>query len=214
MSKKRIVSLLPSCTEIVSALGCGDQLVGRSHECDFPPEVKRLPICSKAKLQTEASSGEIDKQVKSLLQQALSIYEIDVETLKQLRPDIILTQAQCEVCAVSESDLQKAIGEALDFQPQIISLSPKRLTDLWSDISKVAEALDVAEAGKELLRNLKTRVVDVIEKTCTIADKPTVACIEWLDPLMAAGNWVPELVEFAGGKNTFGEAGKHSPWLE
>jgi iron complex transport system substrate-binding protein len=214
MSKRRIISLLPSCTEIICALDCENQLVGRSHECDFPLGVKHLPVCSSAKINVGASSGEIDREVKSLLQQALSIYEIDTAKLKELRPDIILTQAQCEVCAVSESDLQKAVAEALDFKPQIVSLSPQRLADLWTDIAKVADVLGIPGRGKQLVAKLKNRVVDVIEKMVLIKNRPGVACLEWLDPLMAAGNWIPELVEFAGGKNLFGELGKHSPWLE
>ncbi len=213
MPKQRIVSLLPSCTEIVCALGCSDWLVGRSHECDFPSEIQRLPVCSKPKINLNAPSREIDDQVKALLQKALSIYEIDTQKIKELRPDIILTQAQCEVCAVSEADLHKALSEALDFQPKIISLSPRRFADLWTDIAKTANALGVTESSKESVQKLKARVVQVIEQVCMRRKRPTVACIEWLDPLMSAGNWIPEMVDLAGGKNLFGEPGKHSPWL-
>src|ERR1700722_8146742 len=133
MRKKRIVSLLPACTEIVCALGAEDLLVGRSHECDFPPQVKTLPVCTAPKLDVNASSGEIDRQVKTLLQDAGSIYRIDVEKLKELKPDLILTQAQCEVCAVSLPEVEQAVSEWTGGKPQIISLSPKRLLGLLGE---------------------------------------------------------------------------------
>ncbi|MEW6305442.1 MAG: cobalamin-binding protein [Verrucomicrobiota bacterium] len=211
--KHRVISLLPSCTEIVCALGEGDKLVGRSHECDYPPSVRRLPVCTEAKVNSAASSGEIDQQVKSLLENALSLYRVDVEKLKALKPDLILTQAQCEVCAVSLSDVERALGEWVGSKPQVISLSPQRLAQVWDDIRRVAEALGLEDNGKSVLKELKNRCVDVIEKACPAGHRPSVACIEWLDPLMAAGNWVPEMVELAGGLNLFGEPGKHSPWL-
>jgi iron complex transport system substrate-binding protein len=205
---------LPSATEIVCALGAEDRLAGRSHECDFPSSVLSLPVCTAPKVDSTAPSGEIDRQVKDLLQQAVSIYRIDTAKLQQLQPDLILTQAQCEVCAVSLPEVEQAVSEWLGSRPQIISLSPTRLTDIWDDIRRVAEALDLAEHGKEVLRALKTRVVGIIEKTCMMKQRPSVACIEWIDPLMAAGNWVPELVDLAGGRNLLGEAGKHSPWID
>ncbi len=206
----RIVSLLPSCTEIVCALGCAEQLVGRSHECDYPPEVESVPVCTSARVDSGASSAEIDRQIKSLLQRALSIYQVDAARIEQLRPEIILTQDQCEVCAVSPVDLPKALAG----EPKIVSTSAKRLADIWVDIQKVADAVGVAAEGKTLLSGLKNHVVDVIQKTCMIKKRPTVACIEWFEPLMAAGNWIPEMVDLAGGKDLLGLPGKHSAWLE
>ena len=213
MATPRIVSLLPSATEIVCALGCSRQLVGRSHECDFPPEVRSLPACTESKLDPARSSAEIDREVKSLLRNALSIYHVDADRLRALRPDVILTQSQCEVCAVSLPDVEQAVAELAGVQPQVVSLSPNRLVDIWEDILTVARALGVEEQGKALVKGLKNRVVDVIAKVSLVKRPPSVACIEWFEPLMAAGNWVPELVELAGGLNLFGEAGKHSPWL-
>lgn len=133
-----------------------------------------------------------------------------------MRPDLILTQARCEVCAVSLSDLEKALAQAPapGFRPKIISLSPARLADLWQDIQTVADALGLTERGRQLLTALKERVVDVIQKTCLIQRRPAVACLDWLDPLMAAGHWVPEMVEFAGGRHLFGQPGQPSSWLE
>jgi iron complex transport system substrate-binding protein len=210
MSKKRIVSLLPSCTEIVCALGCAGQLVGRSHECDFPPEIQSLPVCTSARLDPAASSAEIDRQIKSLLQRALSIYEVDAARIEQLRPDLILTQDQCEVCAVSVADLRKALPHGTE----ILSVSPRRLADVWKDIQTIAEAAGAGEEGRERLSQLKHHVVDVIQKTCMIKKRPAIACVEWLDPLMAAGNWVPEMVDLAGGRDLLGTVGGHSAWLE
>ena len=212
--KPRVVSLLPSATEIICALGCSDQLVGRSHECDYPESVQRIPVCTAPKINPDASSAEIDRQIKNHLHQALSLYAVDVENIRELIPDIIFTQAQCVVCAVSEVELQKALNEATGLRPRIVSFSPKRLADVWSDMANAAKELGTDEHGRSVIKELKMRVVDVIEKTCLMTRRPTVGCIEWLDPLMAAGNWVPELVDFAGGKNVFGEAGQHSPWLQ
>jgi iron complex transport system substrate-binding protein len=209
----RIVSLLPGCTEIVCGLGLGDRLVGRSHECDFPPDIARLPVCTEVEIDATASSAEIERLVQSRLCQALSVYRIDVAKLKALQPDLILTQAQCEVCAVSLAEVEQAVSEWTGHKPQIVSLAPNSLADVWDDMLRVAEALDIAHRGKEMVEELRERVESIARRTRDLSRRPSVACIEWLDPLMAAGNWVPELVELSGGLNLFGEAGKHSPRL-
>ena len=213
MSAPRIVSLLPGATEIICALGLGECLVGRSHECDFPAEVRRLPACTVSQVDVTAASKAIDHQIKSLIRDALSIYRVDAIRLQALRPDFVLTQAQCEVCAISLPEIEKAVAGWLGTKPRIISFSPQCLADVWSEILAVAEVLGVVERGAALIKQLDLRMADVIEKAAHAPRAPSVACIEWLDPLMAAGNWVPELVELAGGLNLFGEAGQHSPWL-
>ena len=209
----RILSLIASSTEIVCALGFEGQLVGRSHECDFPTSVQSLPFCTEPKFNVDGTSAEIDQRVKSILQEALSVYRIDEIKLKELKPDIIITQSQCEVCAVSMSDVNKAVSGLIGSKPQIVSLEPNQLTDVWNDINLVSEALKVPNEGKKLVRELKQRIKNIEDEARKIVKKPTVACIEWIDPLMAAGNWMPELVELGGGINLFGESGKHSPWM-
>ena len=219
MSTQRVVSLIASSTEIVCALGFQHRLVGRSHECDFPPSVEQLPVCTAPKLNPQASSQAIDQQVKRILQDGLSVYRVDADLLKQLQPDLIITQSQCEVCAVSLRDVEQALCEWLDSGPQqgplprLVSLEPNALTDLWADVQRVAEALGAPASGAELADRLQQRMAAIAEKARTLAARPTVACIEWIEPLMAAGNWMPELVQMAGGVNLFGEAGKHSPWM-
>jgi iron complex transport system substrate-binding protein len=209
----RIVSLISSATEIVCALGLELDLVGRSHECDYPEPVLRLPVCTAPKFNIEGSSYEIDQRVKALLQEGLSVYRVDAARLRELRPDVILTQTQCEVCAVSLRDVEHAVCDWLDSRPRIVSLAPNALADVWADIHRVAEALNVPERGAELIGRLQYEMTAVSEKAQAVPARPMVACIEWIEPLMAAGNWMPELVEMAGGVNLFGTAGAHSPWL-
>lgn len=209
----RVVSLIASSTEIVCALDCGKLLVGRSHECDFPAWVKKLPVCTEPKFPVEGSSYEIDQRVKAILQEGLSVYRVHGDTLRELKPDVVITQIQCEVCAVSKKDVEEAVCEWTGGRPEVVSLEPNALADFWEDVRKVARALKVTERGEKLITDLKKRMTAIQEKAVSLSPKPTVACIEWIDPLMASGNWTPELVEMAGGINLFGVAGKHSPMM-
>ncbi|MBI4161757.1 MAG: cobalamin-binding protein [Acidobacteria bacterium] len=209
----RVVSLIASATEIVCALGREADLVGRSHECDHPPSVRALPACTEPKLDAGRPSREIDDQVKRLLRDALSVYRVDADLLRRLRPDLILTQTQCEVCAVSLRDVEQALADWTGATPRVVSLAPNALADVWQDIRRVAEALGVPERGEDLVRALSRRMEEVADRTKSLPHRPAVACIEWIDPLMASGNWMPELVEMAGGRNLFGTAGQHAPGL-
>ncbi len=214
MTVKRIASLLPSTTEIACALGFEDRLVGRSHECDHPASVVSLPALTAPKLDSDTSSRTIDDRVKQLVREGLSVYRVDAERLRELAPDVILTQDQCEVCAASLSDVEKALALWTGGRPRVVSLNPNTLGDVWRDIAQVAEALGAPERGREVTEALADRVTQIAERTLRIRPQPRVACVEWIDPLMAAGNWMPELVTLAGGVPLFGETGKHSPWLE
>ncbi len=213
-SDLRIVSLLPSATEIVAALGLTDAIVGRSHECDYPPEIKDRPVCTEAQLNSEKPSAQIDADVLDLVQKALSIYKIKTDVLEQLQPSHIVTQDQCDVCAVNFADVEKAVAELTQSQPKVISLQPNVLNDVWADIERVASTLGVE--SQSVLTQLQSRVEVCKQKTQGLSesDRPTVAAIEWTEPLMATGNWIPELVELAGGQCLFGVVGKHSPYLE
>ncbi len=209
----RIVSLIASATEIVCALGFEGSLVGRSHECDYPRAVEALPVCTAPKLRTDVSSHEIDRQVREILMRALAVYDVDAGALKRLQPDIIITQTQCEVCAVSLRDVENALCDWLDSRPRVVSLEPNALADVWADIERVARALGSPDRGRKLVEDLQARMNSVADRARSVEPRPTVACIEWIDPLMAAGNWMPEVVKMAGGVNLFGEAGKHSPYM-
>ena len=218
----RIVSLLASATEMIAALGCLDQLVGRSHECDYPAEVLALPALSHPQINVNTTSAEIDAQVKALssaasaedmAMKALSIYRIDVDMLQRLRPDVIITQTQCEVCAVSERDVAQAVAQLVGLQPRIVALAPYRLADVWEDVARVGKALEREAQSRTLVAGYQARLERLRARTTAQPTHPRVAVLEWLDPPMAGGNWTPELVEIAGGINLFGETGAHSPWL-
>jgi iron complex transport system substrate-binding protein len=147
------------------------------------------------------------------LQEALSVYRVDADLLERLQPTHIITQSQCEVCAVSLKDVEQAVCQFTGSQPVIVSLEPNALADVWSDIRRVGDVLNASARADELVAGSRRRMDEIAAKARTASARLTVACVEWIDPLMAAGNWMPELVEMAGGVNLFGEAGKHSPWM-
>jgi iron complex transport system substrate-binding protein len=210
----RVVSLLPSATEIVCALGFEEALVGRSHECDYPESVRRLPACTAPKFDAVGSSREIDQSVREVAARALSVYAVDERLLRELKPDLIVTQSQCEVCAVSLDEVQRVVEEFAGTRPRILCLNPQTLADIWEDVQRTADALGEPQRGFDLVSALWSRVEQVAQLTRSRPARPRVACIEWIEPLMVAGNWMPELVALAGGENLFVEVGDRSPRIE
>jgi iron complex transport system substrate-binding protein len=209
-----VVSLIASATEIICALGARDLLVGRSHECDFPPDVMRLPSLTQPKFPVSGTSYDIDARVKAILQEGLSVYRVDAKKLEALRPDIIVTQDHCEVCAVSLKDVEAALAAWSGRRVEIVSLKPDSLADIWEDITRVARALRRERQGERLVEQLKARMASIAAQSGAGRTRPRGAMIEWIDPLMAGGNWMPELVEMAGAENLFGAKGQSSPSLD
>jgi iron complex transport system substrate-binding protein len=209
----RIVSLLPSATEIACALGFADALVGRSHECDFPDEVEELPICTAPKLDPRGSAEEIHRAVSSLVSEGLSVYRVDEALLRELAPTHVLTQVHCEVCAVSLGDVQASLEGWTGAPPRVVALSAASLSDVFSDFERVAESLGIPGRGRALAGRMRKRMSEIAEAARALPERPRVAAIEWLSPPMAAGNWMPEIVAMAGAVNLMGEAGRHSPWI-
>ena len=205
----RIVSFLPAGTEILHALGAGEDLLGRSHECDFPPEVQSLPVVSRPALELDGLlQEEIDIAVAERLRSGASLYEVDENLLRDLAPDIILTQDLCQVCAPSGNELTRAIRD-LPKKPEVVWLSPHTLTDIEENIRSVAAAAGKVEAGEAIIQSNSDRIQQVIDAVAG-APKRRVAFLEWTDPLFSAGHWVPEMIELAGGHDPMGKNGADS----
>ena len=205
----RICSLLPSGTEIVAALGLVDALVGVSYECDFPPAVKEKPIVVNTRLPEAAAPGEIDALVREYLSRGESLYKIESDVLRKGEPDLVVTQELCNVCAATPYDLASALS-GLAVQPRVLSLHPHRIEEVWNDILAVGEATGRQDAARELVDGLRARI-EAVEAFVAKADaRPRVVCLEWTDPPMVAGHWVPEMVALAGGVDVLGSPEKPS----
>mgnify|MGYP006279095267 CR=1 FL=1 len=210
----RIVSLLPAATEIVAFLGEIDSLVGVSHECDWPPGLSDdLPRLTAPRVDASGSSGEIDRSIREALDAGLSVYELDVDRLVELAPDVVITQDQCSVCAVDLGQLESGLADQIGEEPEIVSLHPRRLGDILDNIVEVAEALGIRGDGivkRRLLARKLDRAVGAVPLKRSRNEPPTVCFVEWLDPLMVAGHWIPDLVDRAGGRYPFVESGEPS----
>lgn len=208
----QIVSLLASGTEIVCALGAGEALVGRSHECDNPEWVKSLPACTRPAFDVNLPSGQIDAEVRRRLKTGEPLYHVDTELIRALKPDLLITQAHCQVCAVTPGDVERAGCDAL--ARQVLALTAGSMQGIFDGIMTLAEALDRPRDGVNLIADMRRRMSNV---TAAVKDRPrpTVVMLEWTDPIFSMGNWGPELVEAANGRTLLGEKGQHSraiPW--
>lgn len=205
----RIVSLLPSATEIIYALGLGDQLVGVSHECDFPPEAKTKPVITAAEINSSQPSRQIDASVKEQVHKGVGIYHINQDVLKQAKPDVVFTQELCEVCAVSFSEVKQAV-RILNTDTKIVSLEPRTLGDILNNIKTVGDITSRQPEAAKLVVELQQRIDKVKAITKDVDFRPTTLCLDWMDPPYAAGHWIPEMAEIAGGVDSFGVKGQAS----
>jgi iron complex transport system substrate-binding protein len=204
----RIVSLVPSATEMLFALGVGDEVTAVTHECDHPPEALDLPKITRDVIGPGLPPDEIDRAVRALTEQGRAIYELDEDALRRLQPDLIVTQALCAVCAVSYDDV-RAVAERLDPVPQVLSLDPNTLGEVLGDVRTLAQATDAKDAGVALVQDAASRI-DRVRLAVRAAEPVSVAALEWLDPVYVAGHWTPQLIEYAGGYDVLGMPGEHS----
>lgn len=206
----KICSLLPGATEVIAALGLADDLVGISHECDYPPTITHKPVLVRATIDGDRmSSAEIDHQVKAAVTADRPLYELDEGLFARAQPDLVVTQDLCHVCAVTPSQLERAIG-ALPYRPQLLSLNPLTLDDIFMDVERIGAATERPAEAQALSLSLRSRLEFIRRQITSVNERPTVACLEWLAPLYAAGHWVPQMVEWAGGLDRLGAAGAPS----
>ena len=207
----RIVSLLPSATEIICCLGLRDQLVGVSHECDYPAGVEQLPAVTKTMIPPELTSNEIDAHVRNHLSKETALYSLRMDTLEELKPDMIVTQALCEVCAVAETEVQQAV-RMLPGNPEVVNLEPMSLEDVFTTIRILGERTGNSNNAERVVGEYKQRVDMVMNRTNELDKKeyPKVGFLEWIDPLFNSGHWTPELIKMAGGKDCLGSLNKPS----
>ncbi len=204
----KIISLLPSSTEIVCQLGLGDKLVGISHECDFPNSITHLPRLTSSRVDYSGKSDSIHQSVMELLKTSVSVYDLNLELLAELNPDFIITQDLCDVCAVSFDQVQTACNDYLKSEAKIISLKPKTLENIWEDIDCVAKELNVATAGSNFRSQANQRIESIQSKIKQAQiPKKQIITIEWIDPIMVGGMWVPEMIEIVGGEALLAEKG-------
>lgn len=205
----RIVSLLPSATEIICSLGLREHLVGVTHECDFPVGVETLPNVTRTLIPHDASSAEIDSLVRERLKTDKALYSLDMETLQRLEPELIVTQALCDVCAVAEHEVNEAAC-SLPGTPRVINLEPTSLDEVFQCITAVGAVVGIEDRAAEVVAGLQARVDAVIERSQSLSRRPSMMLLEWIDPPFSAGHWSPELVEMAGGREVIGVAGQRS----
>lgn len=210
---KRIISLIASATEIVAAVGRSGWLVGRSHECDFPGDVLKLPTLTEPKFEVSGSSAQIDARVTAIVKEGLSVYRVDADALQALSPDVIVTQDQCEVCAVSLKDVTEATCNWAGKSVDVVSLRPNSLADIYDDIVRVGESIEAREESRLLVARMKQRLDAIKAQTSAASRRPDVVFIEWIAPLMTGGNWMPELIAIAGGGDLLGVPDGHSPLI-
>ena len=209
----RIVSLLPATTEWAYAFGAGEDLVGRSHECDAPPAALALPVVTRTSVPTSADASTIQARVQQSLAEGLSLFDVDFDLLRSLRPDLVLTQAQCEVCAVSASELEGQLAGWTGGRPELFSFSPRTFKQILEAALRLGARIGRSEAAMQVVGEAEKRLrlfQERLEEHRPAGERPTVACIEWLDPLMTAGHWMPDVVELAGGRAVLAEQGRPS----
>jgi iron complex transport system substrate-binding protein len=210
----RICSLLPGATEIAFALGLGDDVVGVTHECDYPTEARQKPVVVRSLIDSNRmTSLEIDRWVGERMRSNQGLYMIDEERLREAAPDVILTQGLCDVCAIDYNEVVTA-SETLANKPKIVSLTPNCLTDVLDDVARVGEATGQRHKAEQVIRHLKQRISAVRDRTGQLSTRTRVACLEWFDPIYAAGHWVPEMVELAGGHDVLGRKGEPSAKID